>query len=234
MGLAWVIAAAVLTAANSVTSSVLAAKQYELARQYFQIARNWQDWYNEAFVPLENAELDEINNTKAPTPYYDTAIGRARNLGLLANRAKLETTLKCTSQYDTGLRSVAVRNHAAQLNHILGVSSSMGYRNERARIEALEDLRWARIIQVISRGRNIAASHAQYGRLAANIYGSLQAQVNTAITGMVQNGIGYGLNRLETQYPMRNLFGRWSSAGSAESGAAPVTDSSRTGGGYGI
>jgi hypothetical protein len=197
-----------MIAANTVTSAAIASKQFELAKSYFQIARNWRDWFNQAFAPLEDAEIAEIQKETPPVPHYDAAVGRARALAWIASRKAAEKAVGCTSQYEVGLRRRILRESAESLSTALRSASVMGWIDERTRVEVRDDERWARLEQAVSRGRDIAGNNVAYGGLAGGIFARLQAQVGGAVAGIAENGFGFAGERLKTRYPERYVYGR--------------------------
>jgi hypothetical protein len=84
-----------------------------------------------------------------------------------------------------------------QLGDVIGLAESMGYRNERARLEIMKDRRWKRREVVVMRGRNMAAANVNYSSLAINIYGDLSKQAGGAAGGYMKF-LGYSRYRLET------------------------------------
>jgi hypothetical protein len=205
IALAWQIAAAALAAVNVVTSSQLAAKQFALAQRYFRIAREWRDWYNRGFVPLEDMELDEIWAEGLHDPYYDAAAGRAAATAKLAFADKVEAALRCTDQYATGLRQALLKDGSRLLAESAAAAEGMGLRNERAHVEAMNDMRWKHREAAVMRGRNMAASNVAYAQLASGIYGDLANQAGQAAGGYMRF-IGYAQERLKTMYPAIHYY----------------------------
>jgi hypothetical protein len=202
MGGLWQAAAAVLAAANAAVSASISNKQFELAQQYYQISRNWRNWYNQAFVPLENQELDEVMALPKETPYYDMAIGRALALGKFIGKNKALMVVKCSSQYEVGARRNALRNVLDETNRVYGAALSQGYRVERTRVDAKNEYNWKKKEIVANRGRDMVAQSVIYGTFAGNIYGSLARQAGQA-AGSMMNFVGYAGSRFATIYPNR-------------------------------
>lgn len=197
---AWQVAAAALAAANIAVSAHLAAKQFELARRYFQIARNWHDWYTTGFIPLEDQEAAEAMGLGKTEPHYDMAVGRAMVLPRLALADQPKAALRCLPCYATGLRSAVVHEAARALDDSLAVNAALGWRNERARVEARNDRRCKRLETVAARGRSISSQNIAYGRLAAGIYGSLSDQAARAARGYL-GFIATARSRFRTDNP---------------------------------
>jgi hypothetical protein len=193
----WEVAAAVLAAVNIATSMEMSQKQFDLAQRYYRIAREWRDWYNQGFVPLEDKELGEIWDETPHEAYYDAAAGRASVTAKLMFQGKTEEALRCTSSYATGLRQAIVRDMTRLMGETTIYAEGLGIRNERAHKKIMDDIRWKHREAAINRGRGMAAATVTYGHLAAGIYGDLANQAGRAAQGYVRF-IGYAEERLKT------------------------------------
>ena len=78
--------------------------------------------------------------------------------------------------------------------------SNLGYRNERAYVEARNDVRWERRMETLNRGRDMIAQNIQFSKLAFGIFGDLGKQAGLGAAGAVRY-LGYSWNKNETQYP---------------------------------
>jgi hypothetical protein len=195
VGVIWQAAAAVLAAANAVASAAIADKQFDLARQYYRIARNWRDWYNQAFAPLEDAEADEVLAAGPAEAFYDTAAGRALALARTLYLGKIQAAQKCYSQYETGQRGHIIKKYLGEKHRVLEAGLALGWRNERARVDGLNERRWTRMIQAAQRGRDMMAQNVTAGQYAGKIYGDLARQAGSAAGGYM-NFLGYSQARL--------------------------------------
>jgi hypothetical protein len=200
VGIVWQVASAALAAANIATSAHMAAKQFDLARRYYQISRNWRDWYNEAFVPLEDMELDEVTGLKKAEPHYDMAVGRAQVLARIGLAGQPRAALRCLPAHAVGLRTTIAVEASKALGAALASTGQLGWRNERARVAARDDLRWKRLEAVVTRGRSMASENVVYGNLAAGIYGNLAKQAGDAAGGYMRF-LAYARNRFEGYFP---------------------------------
>ena len=53
--------AAILSAAyNSARAVDIATKEWNMAKKYWRIARNWLDHYKDYYAPVENQEINEV------------------------------------------------------------------------------------------------------------------------------------------------------------------------------
>jgi hypothetical protein len=229
ISVAWQVAAAALGAANAVTSAEMASKQFDLAQRYYQIARQWRDWYNQGYVPLEDMELDEIWAEGKAEPLYGAAAGRASVLAKLAFGDRIGDALRCTHEYATGLRQALLKDGIRSMAEGVAASEGMGIRNERARVEALNDLRWKHREAAAMRGRGMAASNVAFAQLAAGIYGDLGRQAGQAAAGYVRS-IFFARERMGSLFPsgergkgIRNE-GKPRQTASAQAGFSPAPD----------
>ena len=216
----WDVAATALAILNTVTAARMAAKQMDLAKRYLSIAQGWHSWYNSNFVPLEDQELDEAMNLPKAVPYFDAAVGRARASARFALRGRVQTRIRTTSQYATGLRGARLKEELIGQALALTMAEALGRRNEQARVDALDDRRWKRREQVVNRGRNLMADNVRFGQLAMGIYGDLGRQAAEGAAGAM-TWLGYSSARQNTVY---GLHPAWADREYRNTTAAPVAN----------
>lgn len=199
MSALWATIEAAIALYSAYTAMKLADQQMDLARRYYDIAKGWWDWYRSAYVPLENAEVDEAMALPIRTPLYDIAVGRAKATARFTFRNRLDQTMRCTSQYATGVRGARLLDEVKRQSYTMAAVENMGWRNERSRIDILNSRRWGRREAVVNRGRDLMANNVTYGQAAGAILGDLAGQVGKAAGGALY-AMGYTLSRNETQY----------------------------------
>jgi hypothetical protein len=204
-GLIWQIAAVGLSAVAAVVSGIMLGKQMEIARQYLAISQGWHDWYNQGFRPLEDQECDEVMAYGPETPFYDSAVGRARALGRLLLRGEAGKALRCTSAYQTGLRQALLRDAMIANAETLATLSDLGWRMERDRTVAMDALNYSRKLAVLNRGREMAAGILSGGTLAAGIFSDLGKGGAANFTEF----LGYALTKKKTDYGEGIRLGTW-------------------------
>lgn len=185
---------------NTAAAIKMADWQYDIAKQYLDIAKWWRNYYNSTYKPWEDVELREAWELQPETPYYDTAVGRARTYGRLQFKGLAERSVQCTSEYCTGLREALLKDVLNSEATALSQLSNMGYRNERAYVEARNDVRWKRREETLNRGRSLPANNVQFMQLAFGIFGDLGKQAGLGAAGAV-GYLGYSWNKNETMYP---------------------------------
>ena len=201
-------AAAIGSAAFNAAKAVeLAGKEWEMAKKYWRISKNWLDYYNDNFAPGEDQELDEAMNLTEEPPGYEAAQGRARTSAMLEFRGLLRKAVRCTSKYCTGLRrDMLLEIMPAQAN-ALAMAEGLGYRNERAYLEARDDVRFSKQLNTAKRGRDIVADNVSLAKTSAGIYGSLFNQAWDGLAGAGQY-LGYYAERNQPSYPTEYIVQR--------------------------
>lgn len=203
-----ILSAAALASAgyNAYKTYDLAVKEWEMAKKYWRIAENWLDYYKSAYAPVEDQEINEALALPIAEPLYEIARGRARASAWIEFKGKLRQSLRCTSRYCTGLRADMLARISQAQAEAVSMADGLGYRNERAYVEARNDVRWEQRLNTAKRGRDIIADVSSLGMASAGIYGSL---VDQAWQGLKSAGVylGYANNRNEPRYPTTYLAG---------------------------
>lgn len=192
------IAVAVL---NADAQRKMAKWQQEIAQDYLNIAKWYREFYNNTYRPGEDQELREAWAMEEYEPMYDVTIGRVRNYGRINMAGAASKAVRCTSPYCTGLRGAVLKDAKNVEATQLAAFSNMGYRIERAYMEAMNDVRWQRREQVLNRGRDMIAGNIKTSSLAAGIFGDLGQQAGAA-TGSALYYLGYNREKMDTSYPM--------------------------------
>ena len=126
---------------------------------------------------------------------------------MLEFRGLLRKAVRCTSKYCTGLRrDMLLEIMPAQAN-ALAMAEGLGYRNERAYLEARDDVRFSKQLNTAKRGRDIAADNVSLAKTSAGIYGSLFNQAWDGLAGAGQY-LGYYAERNQPSYPTTYLAQR--------------------------
>lgn len=186
---------------NTAAAIYIADKQYDIAKDYLDIAKWWRNYYNSTYKPWENKELEEAWALEEEKPMYDITVGRTRTFGRIQSKGMAEAAIRCTSEYCTGLRGALLKDALNAEATSLAALSNLGYRNERAYIEARNDVRWERRANVLNRGRDMIANNIQFSQLSFGIFGDLLTQAGKGAAGAI-GYLGYSWNRNETQYPV--------------------------------
>lgn len=201
-------AAAILSAGYNATRAVqIATDEWNMAKRYWRISRNWLDYYKDYYAPVEDQELAEAMNLPMTEPDYEAARGRSRVIAWLEFRGVIDKTVRCTSRYCTGLREDMLVELAAAQANAVALADGLGYRNERAYVETRNDVRFEKMLNTAKRGRDMIADNVSLAKAAAGIYGSAWDQAWEGLTG-AGYFLGYQANRNPTAYPTTYMTGR--------------------------
>lgn len=182
---------------NSVMAVNLAMREWEIAKKYWKLANNWLNYYKDYYAPVENQEAKEALALKDEKPEYMAARGRARAATWIQFKNMTRKALQCTARYCTGKRQDIVETLAHAQADALAMSDALGYRNERAYIEARSDERFKKQFATAKRGRDMVADAAGMASAAAGIYGQLYDQAWQGLKG-AGTYLGYSMNRVDT------------------------------------
>lgn len=194
------VAAVAAAACNTKKAIDIAEAEWKMAKKYWKIAKNWLDYYNDFYAPVEDQELEEAMALTEPEPEYEAARGRARIIAMMQFRGAVDRAVRCTSRYCTGLRNDMVAELVAANASAVALADGLGYRNERAYIEARDDERFQRQFATAKRGRNMIADNVSLAKATAGIYGDLWDQTWKGLEG-AGTYLGYMQNRNPTAYP---------------------------------
>lgn len=212
--------ASILAAAYNATRAVeIATAEWKLAKKYWQIAQNWLDYYKDYFAPVEDQEIAEASNIDITEPLYEAAQGRARATAFLEFRGILSKTIRCTSKYCTGLRADMLTELTAAQADAVAMADGLGYRNERAYVEARNEVRFEKMLNTAKRGRDMIAENVSLAKATASIYGDLFEQAWSGLSGAGEY-LGYWNNRNDTHYPTSYVTSRAQIRTNATSGDA--------------
>ena len=201
-------AAAIGSAANNAAKAVeLAKNEWNMAKKYWRISKNWLNHYSDNFAPGEDQEISEALALETEPPGYEAAQGRARTLAMLEFRGLFRKAVRCTSKYCTGLRRDILLESASAQADALAMAEGLGYRNERAYFESRDDVRFSKRLNTAKRGRDIVADNVSLAKTAAGIYGSLYEQAWSGLSGAGQY-LGYYAERNQPAYPSTYIVQR--------------------------
>ena len=129
-----ILSAAALAAAtiSAYKAYDIAVKEWEMAKKYWRIAQNWMDYYQNAYAPVEDQEIEESLRLEVAEPLYDIARGRARTSAWVEFQGKLRKPMRCLSRYCTGLRGDILTQVMMAQADAVAMADGLGYRNERA------------------------------------------------------------------------------------------------------
>lgn len=195
--------------------------ELEMMRRYYDLAKAWQDIYNNVYKPGEDEEAAEAFALEDVEPEYDIARGRARTTAWIQFKGVTDKATRCLSMYCTGLRSDMIAELAAAQGAAVSAADGLGYRNERAYVEARNEEIWHRKFNTVKRGRNLMADNVSLAKATNGIYGDMAQQAWVGMQG-ADKFVGYFLNKNETVFPTTYVKGKAQYQGELESMGAAV------------
>lgn len=195
--------------------------ELEMMRRYYDLAKEWQDIYNRIYKPGEDEEAEEAFALENVEPEYEIARGRARTAVWLQFKGVVDKATRCLSMYCTGLRSDLVSELSSAQGAAVAAADGLGYRNERAYVEARNEEIWNRKFNVVKRGRNLMADNVSLAKATNGIYGDMAQQAWVGMQGAGEF-TGYFLNRIEPAHPTLYVKGKAQYQGELESMGAAV------------
>lgn len=196
------VAATAVALVNTVTAVNIADKQYKIAKDYYDLARQKWDRFRRIYMPCERKEVTEACNTPEYVPQYkdksNTYLTSVRyQYGGVKDFLMDMYDRYCICSSDSIFRDVAVLQGMAENDSI-----NFAYREEEARKEAKDDKRWNRRSQALNRGRDIQSQATSYAKAAAGAYGDLGKTIGGVAEGAI-SALGYFSTRRGTVYPQR-------------------------------
>lgn len=180
-------------------AELMATSIYDIAYRNWEIARELHDFWAGVYGAHEAQLIDEVFGAPAYVPQYDTVEGRAVAGVRRAYRGQLNELARRSSPYCFKATSHQMAMLAAQEALAVGNTSAFARRYEDARKEAKDDTNFSRKHQALGLGRGILGSAASYGQNAAALFGKLGDQASASGQGAIK-ALGYGMNRLESNY----------------------------------
>lgn len=212
--------AAILAAAYNTAKAVeIANDQWDMAKRYWKIAHNWLDHYRNNYAPVEDQEVNEALNIPVTEPEYETARGRSRVIAYLEFKGVVEKTIRCTSEYCTGLREDMLEDLVSAQANAVALADGLGYRNERAYVESRNDVRFDKMLNTAKRGRDMVADNVSMAQATAKAYGDAFEQTWNGLRGSAYF-LGYMGARNPTAYPTSYLSSASGNAGNDPAGVA--------------
>lgn len=206
----WQKAAAVAVAtANTVAMIAIARKQYKIAKDYANLAKDKWDRFRTVYMPCEMKELAEACQTAEYEKKYDEQANRYGSVVRQVFPVMDERLQALARRYYLCLDMSFIRDLAFMQTTAVGDATNFAYRYEEARKEAQDDLRWNRRANALNRGRDIEANAVKYADMASRIYDDVGGTIKQGLEGAL-SGLGYLSARAPTQYPTSN--GAFSSA----------------------
>lgn len=180
-----------------------AKEEYKIGRRYYILAKEQWDHFYKYYRPLEDQELDEIWAELPYTPDYKTAVSGHTNLidpvfiRTDAHLVALANKYCMCSDVSQFKKTEIIRST------IRGDSDNFARRYAEKLAQEKNDIRWARRIAAISRGRGLLSASTSFASKATGFF-SQYAQAMGGLAGSAMQFSGYVRNRFQTEYnPVR-------------------------------
>lgn len=155
------------------TALEMVQKQMSLAKDYWQLSKNWLDYYQNYYKGTEDQIVDEAKELEPDEPYYEAQRGRHRTLAWIRYTGQPYDQLRLTSKYAFGLREKIVQDTELELAGAVALTDGLGYRNERAYLNARDDVRFKMRLNTAKLGRGMVGEAASLAQATSGIYGIL-------------------------------------------------------------
>ena len=196
------LAATTVATINTLAAIEIATKQFNIASDYYTLARQKWDRFRNAYMPCERREMAEACSTPEYEKRYDEQASDYmnevdKNFAMASRRIDDLYARYCVCPDPSLAQDIALIQ-----SQIAGDSGNFAYRYEEGRKIAKDDVRWTRRQQALNRGRDLQSTATQYAKAAADTYGNMGDAVGTAAQGAM-SAIGYFSSRNDTIYPQR-------------------------------
>lgn len=193
------IVALAVTAFASATAMRKATKQYKIAQDYFNLAKDQWDMFYQNYRPLEDKELTELALEKPYTPDYITDKGQAvEAVDNIFNQSE-QHRLSLYRKYCICPDPDMLHGFDVSLSTVTGDIANFTRAYSRGITRTRNDTRWNRRTQSANRGRNLLNSSTNFANKAQALYGDYAK----AMGGIAQGALGYlaySLERKPTVY----------------------------------
>lgn len=196
------LAAVAVATTNTLAAIEMASLQEEIASGYLGIAKEQNDLYFNLYAPCELAEITEACNAEICTPAYDLHIGRMLAAARLQSIGQPQKELRCISRYCTGKQAAIIKDSLVAQAGALSTVANLGHRYATEYCDVQDDLRWARRVNALNRGRDMVSQAISFSGLAMGLFGRLGEQAAKGAAGAI-GYLAYSGARRPTVYPSK-------------------------------
>lgn len=225
----WQAALLAVTLLNTAAQISISRKQYQIAKDYANIAIDQWERFRDAYAPLERAMVNEITNTPEPAPDYDGARYRGNSFTSSAFSGARMAMGKLAKKYALCVDPSLYDDMLYAESITADDSVDFNYRDEEYFAHVMSDVRWNRRSSLLNLGRDVLATSVNYADAANRMLGNIGDILNQGAQGAM-GMLGYLQEHRNTMYPMQfsmssPLVGATSSAfgGANYIGSGPVS-----------
>jgi len=225
----WKAALLAVTALNTAVQISISEKQYQIAKDYANIAKDQWRRFRDAYAPLERAMVNEITNTPEPLPDYEGAKSRGNTYTRNVFASVRDEMTRLAKKYALCMDKMLLDDMLYAEAITADDSVNFNFRDEEYFATIMSDLRWNRRSSLLNLGRDILAQSVRYADAANRMLGDVSNLANQGASGAMQM-LGWLNERRNTIYPTMfsmstPLIGQSSTAfgGANFIGTGPIT-----------
>lgn len=186
---------------NTYTTLKIAELQYDLAKDYADLATKYREHYFNRYHPIEKELISEAQDE----PEYVRSKEQLNKGQMLINAklplvGKLERAMSCTGRYCTGQRQVIAADILLEQAMVESLVCGLASRYTDDEEVTRNHRRWERRSNVLKLGSNIPTEAVSYASLATGIFGSIGEQASKGAEGAAWF-LGHRGMRQDTHYP---------------------------------
>lgn len=189
-----------IATANALVQGQIADKNQDLAKAYYDMAKEKWDRFESNYMPLEKELLKEVSSVEVRSMQCADDCSRANtsvstSYGMVSKFVKQQAR-KYRICIDPSMSSMLDFRQSSMLVD----SSNYNISDDRWFTDYKNDQRWNRRSNVLNLGRNLTSLALSYGDMARSIAKQVGTQVNDAASSLMQS-LGYYGGRNDTVYP---------------------------------
>lgn len=189
-----------IAAANALVQGQIADKNQDLAKAYYDMAKEKWDRFKDNYMPLEKELLKEVSTAEVRSMQCADDCNRANT----AINSAYSMVSKFVKQRASKYRICIDPSMSSMLDFrkstMLVDSSNYNIADDRWFADYKNDQRWNRRSNVLSLGRNLTSLALSYGDMARAIATNVGSQVDTAANTLIQS-LGFYGGRNDVVYP---------------------------------
>ena len=185
---------------NTLAQIKIAKKQYQIARDYADIAKDQWERFKDSYAPLERAMVFEACNTPFPVPDYEGARQRSDSNTTIDFGAAQKHLATLANSYALCVDPTLIDELSLVKAKAMDDGTNWGYRDEENLALNLDDRRWNRRSTLLNLGRDIHSISSTYASSASQIMAGLGDLLNQGASGAMSI-LGYLSENRNTAYP---------------------------------
>lgn len=200
LNILWKAAMLAVAGINTAAQIAIANKQYSIAKDYANLAKDRWNRFVNGYSPFEQAMLNEAKNAPEYNPDYAGAKARADQANNQAFISTDKTMANLAKAYGLCVDPSLLNDMDYAEAMSADDSTNYGYRDEENYDIAKDDIRWNRRSRLLNLGRDNLQESASYADSANAALSQMKGLVGAGAQGAV-NLLGYLSTVRETMYP---------------------------------